>query len=83
MLLSDGSVLCSYARREAPYSIRAVVSRDGCRSSGEEIILSEADCLDLGYPVTVELEDKSLLTVYYQRYGSDKRTSIMYTKWKL
>lgn len=83
MLLSDGAVLCSYARREAPFSIRAVVSRDGCRSFGEEIILSEADCLDLGYPATVELEDKSLLTVYYQRYGNDKRTSIMYTKWKL
>lgn len=83
MLLKDDGVLCSYGRRETPFGIRAAVSYDGCRSFGEEIILSEASCDDLGYPATVQLSDGSLVTVYYQRYGSDNRTSIMYTKWKL
>lgn len=83
LLLNDGRVLCSYGRREAPFGIRAVVSSDGCRSFGEEIILSETYCDDLGYPATVQLEDGTLVTVYYQRYENDKRTSIMYTKWKL
>lgn len=83
LLLKDGGVLCSYGRREAPYGIRAVVSYDGCRSFGDEIILSEAVNGDLGYPATVQLADGSLVTVYYQRYKDDKRTSILYTKWEL
>lgn len=81
MLRSDGSVIVSYGRREAPSSIRAVVSYDGCYSFGEEMVLSEAPDGDMGYPATVELEDGSLVTVYYQRYENDIRTSIMYTKW--
>ncbi len=83
-LLDDGGVLCCYGRRKEPYGIRAVVSYDGCRSFGEEMILSEADDADLGYPATVQLSDGSFITVYYQRYCMEdgNKTSIMYTKWK-
>ncbi len=83
LLRSDGSVIVSYGRREAPFGMRAVVSHDGCRSFSEELILSEAPDGDMGYPSTVELDDGSLVTVYYQRYENDIRTSIMYTKWTL
>ena len=83
MLRKDGSVIVSYGRREAPFSIRAVVSYDGCRSFSEEMILSEAPDGDMGYPSTVELDDGSFVTVYYQRYENDIRTSIMYTKWEM
>ena len=83
LLLSDGSVLCTYGRREAPFGIRAVVSRDGCRSFGEEMILSDSWSGDLGYPATAELADGALVTVCYQRCGKDSRTSILYTKWRL
>ena len=38
---------------------------------------------DLGYPSTVELDDGSLMTVYYQKYEDDKKTSLLYTKWRL
>ena len=42
---------------------------------------------DMGYPSTVELQDGSLLTAYYQKYQEgdviDKKASFLYTKWQL
>lgn len=83
LLRRDGSILVTYGRRAAPFGIRAVVSYDGCRTFSEEFILSEARNGDLGYPATAELADGSLVTVYYQPYGDDLRTSILYTKWRI
>lgn len=83
MLASDGSVVVTYGRREEPFGIRAVVSKDGCRTFGEEMILSQTWVGDLGYPATVELSDGSFISVYYQRYENDDRTSILYTKWRI
>ena len=36
---------------------------------------------DLGYPMSVELDDGSVLTVFYARVGSDKPAVIMQQKW--
>ena len=83
LLRKDGSVLMTYGRRSAPFGIRAAVSFDGCKTFGEEFILSDAPNGDLGYPATAELSDGSLLTVYYQLYGNDNRTSIGFTKWMI
>ena len=83
LVRKDGSVVVTYGRREFPFSIRAVVSYDGCRTFSEEMTLSDTWIGDLGYPATVELDDGSLVSVYYQRYENDQRTSIMYTKWEL
>ena len=38
---------------------------------------------DLGYPSTVELDDGSLLTVFYAREIQDGPALIMQQKWKL
>lgn len=81
LLRKDGSIVMTYGRRSAPCGIRAVVSYDACRTFSEEIILSDAPNGDLGYPSSVELDDGSIVTVYYKPYGTDRRTSIMYTKW--
>ncbi len=83
LLRKDGSVLMTYGRRSEPFGIRAAVSFDGCKTFGEEFVLSDAPNGDLGYPATVELSDGSLLTVYYQQYENDDRTSICFTKWKI
>lgn len=82
LLRKDGSVVVTYGRRAAPFGIRASISYDGCRTFGEECILSETHCGDLGYPATAELADGSLVTVYYQPYEKDNRTSIFFTKWR-
>ena len=82
LVLSDGRLLMSYGRREAPFGSRAVISEDGGYTFGEEYIISEGPNWDLGYPSTVELDDGTLVTVHYQMYGDDDKTSILYTKWR-
>ena len=82
LLRKDGSVVVTYGRRRAPFGNRASISYDGCRTFGEEFILSETHCGDLGYPATAELADGTLVTVYYQPYEKDNRTSIFFTKWR-
>lgn len=83
MIHSSGAVICSYGRREVPYGERAMVSYDHGKTWEEEYVLSESYSGDLGYPSTVELDDGSLMTVYYQRYENDRKCSILFTKWRL
>lgn len=83
MLHSSGAVICTYGRREHPFGERAIVSYDLGKSWEEEYILDESYGNDLGYPSTVELDDGSLISVYYQKYEDDKKCSILYTKWRL
>ncbi len=80
---SSGAIILTYARREAPYSERAVISYDEGESWSEEQILSEAKSSDIGYPSSVELSDGSIMTVYYQQYENDDFPSLLYTKWML
>ncbi len=81
LVLKDGRVLITYGRRCAPYGIVAQISDDNGATWGEELYLSHADCGDLGYPASAQLDDGSIVTVYYQRCPGDIDTSIMYTKW--
>jgi hypothetical protein len=37
----------------------------------------------LGYPCSVELSDGSIMTVYYQKWPGEWRTSVLYSKWRL
>ena len=87
LLLKDGRILLSYARRNEPNRIEAVISEDGGKTFGAPIILEEfpqhAYPGDFGYPSTAQLSDGSLITVYYAVYGEDKKPSILYTKWSL
>jgi hypothetical protein len=38
---------------------------------------------DLGYPASVQLDDGSILTVYYQVDKEGEKTSLMSTHWRL
>ena len=80
--LRDGSLMLSYSRRLDPCGSRARISTDGGLTWGEEYELSEAPTNDHGYAATVELSDGSFVTVYYEIYGDDTKTSILYTKWE-
>ncbi|MBR4443469.1 MAG: exo-alpha-sialidase [Clostridia bacterium] len=83
LMHSSGRVVCVYGYRHEPYGQRALVSRDGL-NWGEELILRD-DGLDgdLGYPASVELEDGSIYTIYYQRLPGDSQTSVLSTRWTL
>jgi hypothetical protein len=93
--LRDGLLLSTYGYRRPPYGIRACFSHDGGKTWDwkREAIL-RCDGLsnnpagvnaagkpgDLGYPVSTELKDGMLFTVYYFTLG-DGVTHIAGTRW--
>ncbi len=84
LLHSSGALICSYGRRAVPYGERAAVSRDFGKTWADEYILDERPTdKDLGYPATAELDDGSLVTVYYQKLEGDSNASILCSRWKL
>jgi len=87
---SSGAIVLSYGWRRPGYGIRARVSYDEGNTWSDEIILrDDANCGDLGYPCSVELNDGSIYTVYYfprQSKGGEtwvRSTAVYWTKWTL
>ena len=81
---SSGALVCTYGYREAPFGVKAMFSFDNGNTwdSGYDIYVNGVSG-DLGYPSSVELDDGSLITVYYQKYKENEKPSILYTKWRL
>jgi len=64
--LQDGRLCLTYGYRKAPYGMRAVLSRDGGRTWGAEVILRNyGGGRDVGYPRSVQRPDGRVVTVYY------------------
>lgn len=64
--LSDGRLCITYANRDRPHTIRAVVSADDGITWGPEYVLrSNAGEPDVGYTRTVQRTDGKLVTIYY------------------
>ena len=69
--LRDGRLLMSYGHRRRPLGVQARVSDDHGRTWSEAIILhNQGQSSDIGYPSTVQLNDGSLLTVWYELMNS-------------
>lgn len=83
--LKNGWLLVVYGHRRPSYSERACISKDEGKTWDikNEIVLAEAYNHDLGYPASVQLDDDSILTVYYQQEKRGEPTSIFTTHWKL
>lgn len=83
--LRNGWVLVVYGHRREPYGERACISRDEGRTWDikNEIVLATAPGPDLGYPSSVQLDDGSILTVYYQATKAGAPTCLMSTHWRL
>lgn len=82
--LQDGRLLMSYGHRRAPFGNQARVSEDHGRSWSEPVIVSgDGPGGDLGYPSTAQLDDGSLLTVWYERMKSSPRAVLRQAKWSL
>ena len=72
---SSGVLLSAYGFRQAPTGgIRVMFSTDGGKTWDKDNILykNSFNHTDLGYPVTVELGDGSLLTVFYAHVDDGK-----------
>ncbi len=68
--LKDGRMLCVYGYRRPPMGIRAVISNDNGKTwDMENALVLRADATgypgDTGYPSARQLEDGSILVVYY------------------
>lgn len=83
--LKNGWLVVSYGYRREPYGERACISKDEGRTwdIANEIILAGAPARDLGYPSSVQLDDGSVLTVYYQAPKLGEPACIYSTKWEL
>ena len=93
--LRDGRILCAYGYRRDPGGVRAVLSADGGYTwNTENVIVLRDDggystslregnsgwASDLGYPISVQLEDESILTAYYIT-ENDGITHTAVTRW--
>jgi len=83
--LKNDWLLLSYGVRKIPYGERACISKDGGKTWDieNEILLSMSATDDLGYPASVQLDDGSILTIYYQIDKAGEKTSLMQTHWEL
>lgn len=83
MLHSSGTLISTYACREEPFGIKAMFSRDGGKTWDTGYTLYTEDiCPDLGYPCSIELEDGSILTVFYAPECHGGPAVIMRLIWK-
>jgi len=64
--LTDGRLCITYANRDEPHSIRAVLSSDNDTTWGREHVLRRnGGEPDIGYTRTVQRPDGKLVTIYY------------------
>ena len=82
--LRDGRLLMTYGHRRAPFGNQARISNGNGTTWSEPLTIS-ADGVggDLGYPSTVELENGTLLTVWYERMKDLKRGALRQATWQL
>ena len=89
---SSGKLIMTVGCRleEDGYGEYCYVSNDNGKTWTEKYCINErSPNNDLGYPASVELDDGSILTIYYQRYYDentgkyDDKPCIMCTRWTL
>lgn len=83
--LRNGWVVVTYGYRQQPFSERACISRDEGKTWDIENQVTLANALgpDIGYPSSVQLDDDSILTVYYQAEKEGGPTILHSTHWRL
>jgi hypothetical protein len=87
---SSGVLISAYEKRRdpddeaSPYGIKIMLSYDNGKTwDTDNWLYKTFVSTDLGYPATVELEDGSLLTVFYAHETEDSPAEIFQQKWKL
>ncbi len=80
--LDDGRLLMTYGYRRKPYGIQARMSTDNGRTWSAAITISDDGTSgDLGYPSTVQLGDRSLLTIWYERAADSDNAVLRQARW--
>ena len=82
--LRDGRLLMTYGHRRDPLGNQARLSTDHGRTWSEAMLVSaDGTSSDLGYPSTVQLDDGSLLTVWYERMKRSSHAVLRQALWTL
>ncbi|MCB1229776.1 MAG: exo-alpha-sialidase [Verrucomicrobiae bacterium] len=82
--LSDGRLLMSYGHRRKPFGNQARISEDEGATWSEPMTISgDGVSGDLGYPSTVQLDDGSLVTVWYENLADSPRAQLRQARWTL
>jgi len=82
--LRDGRLLMTYGHRRAPFGNQARMSADHGRTWTEPLIIyGDGVTGDLGYPSTVELDDGTLLTVWYESMKGVPHAVLRQAKWRI
>ena len=82
--LRDGRLLMSYGHRRKPFGNQARVSEDHGKTWSQPVTISgDGVSGDLGYPSTVELEDGTFLTVWYEQTAKTRFAVLRQAHWKL
>lgn len=80
---SSGVLISVYGYREKPYGIRAMFSKDGGTTWEKDYVIYETESsADIGYPSIMELEDESVLMVFYAKDEKSNQTVIMQSRWR-
>lgn len=81
---SSGILVLIYGYRLKPFGQRLALSKNNGQSWEHDFILrDDGPDWDLGYPSTVELDDGSLFSVYYQKAAAGEKCSLLWSKWRL
>jgi len=82
---SSGVLVCSYGYRLAPFGQRVAFSYDdGATWQHDFILRDDGPDADLGYPCSVELDDASIFTVYYQKPAKQTdKCALLWSRWRL
>jgi sialidase-1 len=82
--LKDGRLLMSYGHRWVPLGNQARLSSDEGKSwSGPITINDLAHIADMGYPSTVECDDGTLVTVWYEMQKDSPNAQLRQARWRL
>ncbi len=82
--LKDERLLMSYGHRRPPFGNQARVSADHGRTWSDPITISDDGASgDLGYPSTVQLDDGSLVTVWYELMKGSPHAVLRQARWSI
>lgn len=82
--LRDGNLLMTYGYRRKPFGNQARISTDHGQTWSEPLVISaDGPGGDLGYPSTVQLDDGTLVTVWYELMRGSDRAVLRQARWSL
>jgi sialidase-1 len=83
LCLHDGRLLLTYSCRHLPFGQYATVSNDNGLSWAPPFLISSAPNDDHGYPTSVQLDDESIVTVYYESSQFREKCELKMVHWRL